>query len=431
MKNLNLRNIVKSVILVITFTTTLIFFFIHIADVFKVLRFVFAVIAPILYGLVIAYLLNYPYKLFHDHAFKKMGIKHKFLKKFKKPLSLLLAYVIIFGIVGFLVSTLIPELSSSISTLIDNIPLYERAIKSAADATADFVQKTSGYNLYELATFSNLISLITGNDTAVFIKNVVTDVIPSAFSTVLGIGTGLYNWGLGIIISIYLLASKEKLIRQFKIAIVAYTPEKFYVPFFKVADVFNNKCGKFIVGKIIDSSIIGLMCFIGLSIFRFHYPLLISVIIGVSNLIPFFGPIIGAIPTTFLLLIINPTEALLFFVIFVIGLQQLDGNFLGPKILGETVGISGFWIMISVIVGGGLFGLPGMLLGVPVFAAIYTLVQEGAVLRLKKKEISANDVAPEVKEEYPKTTTKTHSKGLKESPIIEKASELINNKKSK
>ncbi|MBQ9679935.1 MAG: AI-2E family transporter [Ruminococcus sp.] len=413
------------ILLVILFTIGIIFFFIHITDVVKVLNTIFAVLAPILYGLVIAYLLNYPYKAFYDHAFKKMGTKHKWLKKIKKPLSLLLAYIIIFGIVGFLVGTLIPELSSSVTTLIDNIPVYENAIKSASDSVAQFVYNMSGYNLYEVATYSNLISLITGNDTTEFIKNVMTNIVPSAFSTVMGIGTGLYNWIIGIIISIYLLSGKEKLIRQFKLLVVAYTPEKFYKRLFKVGDVFNNKCGKFIVGKIIDSSIIGLMCFIGLSIFRFHYPLLISVIIGVSNMIPFFGPIIGAIPTTFLLLIINPMEAL-GFLIFIIILQQFDGNILGPKILGETVGISGFWIMVSVIVGGGLFGVPGMLLGVPIFAAIYTLVDEGVTRRLRKKEIAANDVAPAVEEDVPKS----QSKNLMD-PIIGKAAELLNNKKSK
>ena len=413
--------------LLILYTTLLIFFFIHISDVLSVLNVIFKVLAPVFYGLVIAYLLNYPYKAFYDHAFKKMGTKHKWLKKIKKPLSLLLAYIIIFGIVTFIVGTLIPELSSSITTLIDNIPIYEQAVRDASDAAAAWINNVTGYDLYEFATYSNIIGLITGNDTTEFIKNVFTNYVPSAFSTVLGIGTGLYNWGIGIIISIYLLAGKERLIRQFKIAIVAYLPEKVHKRLFKIGDVFNNKCGKFIVGKIIDSFIIGLMCFIGLSIFRFHYPLLISVIIGVFNMIPFFGPIIGAIPTTFLLLIINPWEAL-GFLVFIIVLQQFDGNVLGPKILGETVGISGFWIMFSVIVGGGLFGVPGMLLGVPIFAAIYTLIEEGAERRLQKKEISANDIAPEVEDGYPKSKK---PKNLKDSHLFEKASELLNKGKNK
>ena len=413
--------------LVILYTTLLIFFFIHITDVFNVLKTIFTVLSPVMYGLVIAYLLNYPYKAFHDHVFKKMGTKHLWLKKLKKPLSLSLSYIIIFGIVAFLIGTLIPELYTSVLTLVDNIPAYENAIRSASDNAVEFIRNSTGYNLYDMENYNQLISIITGSDTTNFITNIVTNVLPSAFNTVLGIGAGLYNWIIGIIISIYLLASKERLIRQFKVVVVAFTPEKFYRRLFKIGDVFNNKCGKFIVGKIIDSFIIGLMCFIGLSIFRFHYPLLISVIIGVFNLIPFFGPIIGAIPTAFLLLIINPMEAL-GFVVFIIVLQQFDGNILGPRILGETVGISGFWIMVSVIVGGGLFGLPGMLLGVPIFAAIYTLVQEAAERRLKIKEISANDIAPDAVKDHPKTDEKPKSK---DHSLIEKASELLKNKKSK
>ena len=161
--------------------------------------------------------------------------------------------------------------------------------------------------------------------------------------------------------------------------------------------MFNTKCGKFIIGKIIDSSIIGIMCFIGMSIFRFDYPLLISVIIGVSNLIPFFGPFIGGIPSVVLLLLINPMEAL-WFTIFLFVLQQFDGNILGPKILGESVGISGFWIMVSVIVGGGLFGIVGMILGVPFFAAIFMLITEVVEWRMKakkKKKLIAAEAAAE------------------------------------
>lgn len=422
MKNPKIRNIM----LVILFTIVLIFFFINISSVVKVLDTVFKVLAPIMYGLVIAYLLNFPFKFIKDRIFKNMGKKHEWLKKVKTPLALILTYIFVFGIVAFLVGTLIPEISSSVTTLIDNIPIYERTLKTAADNVVDFVRNLTGYNLYEMASFSNVVALITGKDTTEFFKNLATNYIPTAFSTVLGIGTGLYNWGLGIIISIYLLSSKDKLIRQVKIVLVAYTPEKFHKRLFKIGEVFNNKCGKFIVGKIIDSSIIGVMCFIGLSIFKFHYPLLISVVIGVFNLIPFFGPIIGAVPTTFLLLIINPMEAL-GFLVFLIVLQQFDGNILGPKILGETVGISGFWIMISVIVGGGLFGVPGMLLGVPIFAAIYTLVEEGAQIRLKKKAISVDDVAPPT-EDAPKEKAR---KSIKENPIVEKASELLNKGKNK
>ena len=313
-----------------------------------------------------------------------MGKKHKWLAKFNKPLSIALSYIIVFGIITFLISMMIPELASSIEKFISAMPEYEQTLRGWADDTANFVNNVTGYDLYEIATFNNIISFITGNEATEFFKNVTSTLVPSAVTTMVDIGTGIYNWGLGIVISIYLISSKETLLSQARRVISAFTPEKFSKRFFHVCTVFNTKCGKFIIGKIIDSSIIGLMCFIGMSIFRFDYPLLISVIIGVSNLIPFFGPFIGGIPSAVLLLLINPMEAL-WFVIFLFVLQQFDGNILGPKILGESVGISGFWIMVSVIVGGGLFNIVGMVLGVPFFAAIYTLVSEAVISRNAKK----------------------------------------------
>ena len=370
--------------LVILYTIGIIFFFIHLNDIGGIFKTIMTVINPILYGIVIAYLLNYPYKVFYNHAFKNMGKKHKWLLKLRKPLSIVITYILVFGIITFIISAMIPELSESISTFIDDMPEYEKTVRVWADDAAVFVRNLTGYDLYEMATFSNIVSIITGNEATEFFKNLASNILPSAVGTMVEIGTGVYNWGIGIVISIYMISSKDRLLSQARRVISAFTPEKFSTRFFHVCTVFNNKCGKFIIGKIIDSSIIGLMCFIGMSIFRFDYPLLISVIIGVSNLIPFFGPFIGGIPSAVLLLLINPMEAL-WFVIFLFVLQQFDGNILGPKILGESVGISGFWIMVSVIVGGGLFGLPGMVLGVPFFAAIYTLVAQLVDRRNEKK----------------------------------------------
>lgn len=382
---------IKNIMLIITFTIALVFFFVNLSYIWGIIDKILGVLAPILYGLIIAYVLNYPFRFFRDRAFSKMGTKRKWLVKLRTPLALLVSYLIVLGIFVMLISILIPELTASVNTLIDNIPAYARTIKSTSDDIVAFIQSNTGYNLYEMATYNDIVGYLTGESGQKLLTNFLTSTLPSA---AIGIGYTLYNWLLGIIISIYLLSSKETLLRQSRKLIVAYTPEKFNRFLFKVGDVLNNKCGKFIIGRLIDSTIIGIMCFIGMSIFQFHYAPLISVLIGLSNMIPFFGPFIGAIPSAFLLLIVDPMEAL-WFLVFDIILQQFDGNILGPKILGESVGVSGFWIMVSVIVGGGLFGIPGMVLGVPVFAAIYTLVSEGVANRLKKKELKAQTAAAE------------------------------------
>ncbi|MBD9198574.1 MAG: AI-2E family transporter, partial [Clostridiales bacterium] len=140
----------------------------------------------------------------------------------------------------------------------------------------------------------------------------------------------------------------------------------------------------FVIGKIIDSLIIGFLCYFGMLILRLPYPVLVATVVGVTNVIPFFGPIIGAVPCGFLILLVNPLQCF-YFVIFVICLQQLDGNVIGPKILGNTIGISGFWVLVSITVAAGLFGFAGMLLGVPVFAIIYMLISDSVNLLLKKK----------------------------------------------
>ena len=389
----------------IGFAIGLIFFFVYIKPIWGVLSTIMAVLMPIIYGLVIAYLMNYPYRVFYDKAFKKMGTKTRWLLKVKKPLAMTLSYIIVLGIITCLLVFLVPELSKSINSLVKSLPVYGQKLLEEIDRIVNFIETRFGYNLTDGDIYSAIVKFVAGDSLGDFIKNTASDLLPKAFTITLSIGTGLYNWALGFIISIYLLASKDKLLSQFKRTIVAYTPPKFYLRLFRFGEICNNKCGRYIVGKIIDSSIIGLMCFIGLSIFKFDYALLISVIVGVSNMIPFFGPIIGAVPCAFLLLIINPIEAL-WFVVFIVILQQFDGNILGPKILGETVGLSGFWIMVSVIVGGGLFGVPGMILAVPVFAVIYTLIQQGVELREKKKTAKA----------------RLSSKNLSDSPEEEKTS---------
>lgn len=370
----------------IAFAIGLIFLFVYIKPIWNVVSSILKVLTPIIYGLAIAYLLNYPYKLFHDKFFKKMGTKQKWLLKVKKPLAMTLSYIIVFGIITNLIIILVPELTKSINMLVNNIPSYGDKLLNEINHVLDFFKEKFNYDFTNGDVYAAVVQFITGDSTTEFIKNTVSDVLPAAFTTAVSIGTGLYNWVIGIIISIYVLASRDKLLSQFRRFILAYTPAKFHLRFFKFTKICNLKCGKYIVGKIIDSSIIGVICFIGLSIFKFDYALLISVIIAVTNMIPFFGPIIGAVPCAFLLLIINPIEAL-WFVVFIIVLQQFDGNILGPKILGESVGISGFWILVSVLIGGGLFGVTGMILAVPVFAVIYTLIEEGVAIRERKKAV--------------------------------------------
>ena len=368
----------------VTYALILAFLLINIKYVVTVIGNVVDVFMPFIYGFILAYILSFPYNFLHNKCFAKIGTKRKKLGKIKKPLAMILTYILCFGVIGALVGILIPELSKSISNLIAEIPVYAENLKVFVEELVVMVKDQFGYDLYDESTYKEAINFLTGKDAQMLVNDFLSEAFPAAFSFAGVFTTGIYNWIIGIVVSIYMLASKEKLCKQAKAVVIAYLPVKVSRFIIKVTNMSDAKCGKFIIGKIIDSAIIGLICFIGLTIFKFDYALLISVIVGVTNVIPFFGPFIGAIPCAFLLLLIDPIQCF-WFIVFVIILQQFDGNFLGPKILGDTVGISGFWILFSVIVGGGLFGVGGMLLGVPVFAVIYTLISEGVFSRLNKK----------------------------------------------
>ena len=207
---------------------------------------------------------------------------------------------------------------------------------------------------------------------------------PQIMSTMGNVAGNFVNVFTAIASSIYMLADKEHLLHQLRTVTHALLPRRAAEQTLRICHYANDNFTGFFIGKIIDSAIIGVLCYFGMLILKLPYPILVATVIGITNVIPFFGPIIGAVPCAFLILLVNPLQCF-YFVIFVICLQQLDGNVIGPKILGNTVGISGFWVLVSITVAAGLFGFAGMLLGVPVFAIIYLLISDAINLSLKKK----------------------------------------------
>ena len=191
---------------------------------------------------------------------------------------------------------------------------------------------------------------------------------------------------IGIIVSFYILGNKEKLNIQAQKIVYALSPKKYIENISNIYHLSSDIFGKYIIGTLIDSLIVGILCFVGMAIFKMPYALLISVIVGVTNIIPFFGPFIGGIPSFLILFIIEPIQAL-WFALFIFVLQQVDGNILKPKIIGNSIGLSGLWVMFSVIIGGGLFGISGMILGVPLFAVVYLIISDVIHKRLKDKKI--------------------------------------------
>ena len=217
------------------------------------------------------------------------------------------------------------------------------------------------------------------------------DNVGKLFSAVSGTISFFYNWIMALVLSIYMLVSKEFLTNQLKRLGAAFLPTKWMPTIYEIINVSDQKCGKFLVGKILDSAIVGVMCFICMMIVNLPYAPLISVIIAICNIIPFFGPFIGAIPSAFLLLLVSPWDSLIFIVIIFI-IQQIDGNLINPKIVGSSVGLIGFWSLFSVMVAGAMFGIPGMILGTPIFASLYTLVGRKTRKRIAMKGENAENV---------------------------------------
>ena len=199
---------------------------------------------------------------------------------------------------------------------------------------------------------------------------------------------------VALVICVYILNSKEIFVAQSRKLVLAVFKKERAEKFFELGRISNQTFGGFINGKIIDSAIIGVLCFIAMTLLNIPMTMLISVVIGVTNIIPFFGPFIGAIPSIIILLIVEPVAALKFGIMILI-LQQLDGNIIGPKILGKTTRLASFWVMFAIIVGGGLFGFPGMILGVPVFAILYTYISRGVNNRLKEKQLATRTLVYE------------------------------------
>ena len=345
------------------------------------------ILSPFIWGLIITYLLAPLYKGLYQGFFlplteKLSGKKKKTSPKLAKALSVLLSIIVFLAMITALVYLIIPQLYSSVETIVNNSPGY--------------IDKLSEWSKNTLANYPELRDFVTEKfeeiNTNLFTW-VRDTILPGLGSFVSNITAGVYyflravyNIVIGIIVSAYLLSNMESASARAKRLCYCVFGVEWAEKIRRAIRFTDRTFMGFINGKLLDSAIIGLICYFVCAILKMPYALLVSVIIGVTNIIPFFGPLIGAIPSAFIILLVDPLKALIF-VIFIIILQQLDGNIIGPKILGSSIGINGFWVMFSIILGAGLFSFWGMLLGVPVFVVIYTGITILVERKLKKRSL--------------------------------------------
>ena len=330
------------------------------------------VLSPFIAGFAIAYLLNTPMCFFERKLYKN--------SKYRRVLAITTVYLLALAVVVILLNLIIPQVVQSITDLAANMQTYLNSLDAlVGDLSEQFQVEDDGISEM-LGSYQDLMSDLSKK---------VTDALPQIVDVGFAVGNGVISGITAVISSVYMLAGKDRLVPQLKKIMYASLPKRRADWLLEVCSQANRIFVGFINGKLIDSSIIGVLCFILCLIFRIPYPMLVSVIVGVTNIIPFFGPIIGAIPCLMILVIVDPWAALRFFAL-VIGLQQFDGNILGPKILGDSTGLSAIWVLIAIVTCGGLFGFPGMVLGVPTFAVLYSLVREWVNKRLRKKGIDGN-----------------------------------------
>lgn len=351
----------------------------------NVIHLILGILKPIIYGFAIAYLLNPIVKKVDEHLIPYIN-KHfpnsKKAAQISRGTGIFIAVILLISIITALCNMMLPELYKSIWNMVSTVP-------SQLNTAVDQITKMMSKDTTTGQLFTNVLMQATD-----FIQNwMKTDLLEQVNVVMSNLTVGvinvvkeLFNGIIGIIISVYVLWGKEVFSQQAKKIVYAIFKPNSANMILHLTIKSNEIFGGFIIGKIIDSVIIGILCFIGLSILKMPYTLLVSVIVGVTNVIPFFGPYIGAIPSAILITLSNPIKGL-YFLIFILILQQIDGNIIGPKIIGNSTGLSAFWVVFSILLGGGLFGIPGMILGVPTFAVLSYIVTMLINHNLEKKNL--------------------------------------------
>lgn len=367
------------------------FILINLKRVSGILSSVSDILRPFIIAAIFAYIVNGP-MMFFERLFGRLTDKKKPRPVLKRVLAIIAAWVASLAVLVLFFVIIVPDVKISITTLINNLPSYFESLKAFIVALAEKYQLDISY----LNSFMNF--QVTADGIMEIIDKYSDALIPQLANIAnisVQIGSFIADVIIAIIISVYLLFSKETLIAQLKKVLYALFNRKLADVSVRVARETHRTFSGFINGKLLDSLIIGILCFIGMSILKYEYALLISFIVGVTNVIPFFGPMFGAIPSVLLLLMIDPWHAL-WFAVFIFALQQLDGNVIGPKILGDSTGLPALWVMFAILVGGALWGVAGMFVGVPLFAVIYRFSKEIFENLLKKKNMPENTNAYKV-----------------------------------
>lgn len=370
---------VKNCMVLITYAVFIIFLFVNLKAVFSMIGTIMSLISPFLMAIGIAYVFNLPLSFY----LKKLPEKMKGRKAAAATLAL--ATIVIFII--FIVQIVAPQLGTSIRALIDSVPMY-------IDESAKFLSELSIRLDLSPEILAQINSYVEMAET--WLIELATTLLPKLLVMGKGFTNGIVNLFMSFVIAVYLTLSKTKLLDQLNTVFYAFLPDTVYAYVRKTGTLANATFSNFISGQCLEAVIIGVLCYFGCLVLKIPYAPIIGVVVGLTNIIPIFGPIIGTIFCGFLVLFVSPIKAVIF-VVFGICLQQFESNLIYPKVVGTSVGLSGLWVLFAITVGGGLFGLMGMLLGLPTFAIIYRLFGDEVHrrIRLKKAKLAQAELSDE------------------------------------
>ena len=372
----------KQYVFIATYIIVLAYLLLNLKDVLSFVIKVFDILSPLTVGVGIAFILNIPMKLFENKCLNFLDQNKKsWIKKLKRPLAILLTLLFVFGLSTSLILFIIPQLIESVSTLINAIPYYLESLDS-------FIRHY--VNSYDLLNNIGNELIAAWKDFAAIGSKVLGASLSNLLAMTLGITSGIMNFMLSLVLAIYMLSSKEKLIIQLRKCLFAFLKKKTVQKILEIGRIAHTAFYHFIAGQFTEALIIGILCFIGMNVLSLPYALLISVIIAVTSLIPVFGAFIGIIPSAFIILIIAPIKAV-WFIIFIIFLQQFEGNIIYPRVVGNSIGLSGLWVMLAMMIGGSTFGLLGMVLGIPLCSILYQLLRTAVYTRLHAKTATKSE----------------------------------------
>ena len=370
------RKNVRTILLIIAFAVVLYTAAQNLASVYGAVKTVWNVFGVVITGLAMAFVLNVPLKLFEDRVFYGMSEDRRpLVRRLRRAVSLVCALVVSLGVIVILIAVVLPQLTQTVTEVAARLPEYISAVVNwINEVLAKFdieIEALKEFTVDWEKVFKDLSTYLKEGN----VINTATDVGTAAASTVM-------NTFLGLVVAVYVLAQKERIGRFTRRCIDAFLPKRASSAISRVASMASETFSSFVAGQLADSCILGILCYICMLIFRFPYPEVISVVIGVTSLVPMVGSFIGEVIGALLILIVSPLKALLF-VIMVLAIQQVDGAFIYPRIVGKSVGLPGVAVFCAVIVGGNIAGVLGAVMGVPVCAVLYALLKEAVASRLE------------------------------------------------